>query len=116
MSGIENGKGEEGFIPIWDLSRESYIYIYSGIVLLMIIITLIRSFVFFTVSMNASINLHNDMFSSITRTTMRFFNTNTSGRILNRFSKDIGNIDDILPATLIDCLQVRRYLKYNETF
>lgn len=37
---------------------------------------------------------------------MRFFNTNTSGRILNRFSKDMGAIDEFLPNAMIDCTQV----------
>lgn len=76
------------------------------LILIVIIVTLIRSFVFFHACMKASIQLHNNMFSSITRTTMKFFNLNPSGRILNRFSKDIGNIDEILPLALIDCIQV----------
>lgn len=46
------------------------------------------------------------MFASITRATMRFFHTNTSGRILNRFSKDMGSIDELLTAAMIDCLQI----------
>lgn len=37
---------------------------------------------------------------------MRFFNTNSSGRVLNRFSKDMGAIDEILPSALIDCVQI----------
>lgn len=37
---------------------------------------------------------------------MRFFYTNTSGRILNRFSKDMGSIDELLTAAMIDCLQI----------
>lgn len=37
---------------------------------------------------------------------MRFFNVNSSGRILNRFSKDLGAVDELLPVALIDCLQI----------
>lgn len=37
---------------------------------------------------------------------MRFFNTNCSGRVLNRFSKDMGAIDEKLPYVLIDTIQV----------
>lgn len=37
---------------------------------------------------------------------MRFFNNNTSGRILNRFSKDMGAVDELLPSAMVDCLQI----------
>lgn len=56
--------------------------------------------------MRSSVRLHNRMFDSITRAPMRFFNTNTSGRILNRFSKDIGAVDELLPSAIIDTLQI----------
>lgn len=47
------------------------------------------------------------MFHSIIRASMRFFETNTSGRILNRFSKDLGAIDEFLPNAMIDTFQVK---------
>ena len=56
--------------------------------------------------MRASRNLHDNMFQSISQATMRFFNANTSGRILNRFSKDMGAVDELLPIALIDTLQI----------
>lgn len=43
------------------------------------------------------------MFLGVTRTFMYFFNQNASGRILNRFSKDVGTIDSQLPLVVIDC-------------
>lgn len=82
------------------------IYIYTGISIATIIISIVRSFAFFEMCMKSSINLHDNMFKSITRATMYFFNTNPSGRILNRFSKDMGAIDELLPSALIDCLQI----------
>jgi hypothetical protein len=33
-----------------------------------------------------------------------------SGQILNRFSKDMGSVDEFLPHTLIDCVQVCKLL------
>lgn len=39
---------------------------------------------------------------------MFFYNTNPTGRILNRFAKDIGNIDVLLPPALMDALSVSR--------
>lgn len=41
---------------------------------------------------------------------MRFFNVNPSGRILNRFSKDIGAVDETLPSTITDFVQVKYYI------
>ncbi|XP_060519010.1 probable multidrug resistance-associated protein lethal(2)03659 isoform X2 [Cylas formicarius] len=90
----------------WHFSRETSIYIYTGIIILLVIFTLVRSCVFFAVCMKASTNLHDNMFSSITRATMRFFNTNSGGRILNRFSKDMGAIDELLPSAMVDVLQI----------
>lgn len=46
------------------------------------------------------------MFSNILAATMRFFDTNPSGRILNRFSKDMGVVDEILPRMFLDSIQV----------
>lgn len=61
-----------------------------------------RSLGFYTVCMRASQNLYNYMFNGIISTTMRFFDINPSGRILNRFSKDIGTIDEWLPKAILD--------------
>nr|XP_013098632.1 unnamed protein product [Stomoxys calcitrans] len=82
------------------------IYIFTVITVATIIITVTRSFLFFNVAMRASQNLHNSMFRGITRATMYFFNTNPSGRILNRFSKDMGQIDEILPSVMMDVIQI----------
>lgn len=49
-----------------------------------------RSFAFFEICMRASQNLYESMFNAIVSTKMRFFDVNPTGRILNRFSKDIG--------------------------
>ncbi|XP_076291879.1 putative multidrug resistance-associated protein lethal(2)03659 isoform X2 [Lasioglossum baleicum] len=87
-------------------TRSIYIYVYSALTVLTIVVTLVRSFTFFSTCMNASVKLHDRMFRSISRATMRFFNTNTSGRVLNRFSKDMGAIDELLPSAMIDCIQI----------
>lgn len=56
--------------------------------------------------MKASRNLHNSMFNGVTRARMYFFHTNPSGRILNRFSKDMGQVDEMLPSVMIDVIQI----------
>jgi len=103
MNQTDDGVVEDSRSP---LTRMQCIYIFSGLTVLTICITLIRSWAFFWTCMRASMRLHDHMFRSINRATMRFFNTNTSGRVLNRFSKDVGAVDEMLPTALIDCLQI----------
>ena len=61
---------------------------------------------FYTMCITASRKLHNQMFNKILCAPTRFFDLNPKGRILNRFSKDIGTMDDILPTVFIDVLQI----------
>ncbi|XP_059049024.1 ATP-binding cassette subfamily C member 4-like [Achroia grisella] len=65
-----------------------------------------RAVIFLWVCMRNSIKLHKQMFGNILAATMRFFDTNPSGRILNRFSKDMGIMDEILPRLMLDTIQV----------
>ncbi|CAH2099847.1 unnamed protein product [Euphydryas editha] len=88
------------------LTRYECIYIYTIMVVALVVVSLLRSFMFFTLAMRASTRLHNTMFAAITRAPMRFFHTNPSGRILNRFSKDMGAVDEVLPSALLDVLQI----------
>ncbi|KAJ3656120.1 hypothetical protein Zmor_015218 [Zophobas morio] len=82
------------------------IYIYSTIIALLIITTLTRAISFNKVCMHASVYLHNKMFTTIVNATMKFFHTNVTGRILNRFSKDIGNLDEALPQVLFNTIEL----------
>nr|CAD7197499.1 unnamed protein product [Timema douglasi] len=88
------------------LSEETCIYIFAALTLATVVAVIYRSLVFFTLCMKASINLHDTMFRCITRVPMRFFNVNPSGQILNRFSNDMGAVDEKLPLILIECLEI----------
>ncbi|KAI5634802.1 ABC transporter domain-containing protein [Phthorimaea operculella] len=83
-----------------------YLIIHSVLVLLTIILTQLRNVPFVNLCCSASKNLHNTMFSNMIKGIMRFFDTSSSGRILNRFTKDMGALDEILPRTLLDVLQI----------
>ncbi|PSN47504.1 hypothetical protein C0J52_02254 [Blattella germanica] len=86
----------------WLPDTDTCIYVYTGLIVATVVFVLASVVCFFTMCMRASVRLHDAMFASITRATMWFFNNNPSGQILNRFSKDMGNIDEFLPQTMID--------------
>ncbi|XP_030373816.1 probable multidrug resistance-associated protein lethal(2)03659 [Scaptodrosophila lebanonensis] len=82
------------------------IYYFTAINVSVIIFALVRSWLFFFMAGRSSTTLHNSMFHGVTRAAMHFFNVNPSGRILNRFSKDLGQLDEILPSVMMDVMQI----------
>nr|XP_023022905.1 probable multidrug resistance-associated protein lethal(2)03659 [Leptinotarsa decemlineata] len=86
--------------------QEYYIIVYSGFMLASILLTPARSVLFYKIFMRASKNLHNRMFTNVLAAPMRFFDTNPSGRILSRFSNDMGIIDELLPRASLEAIQV----------
>ncbi|KAI4538915.1 hypothetical protein MG293_011182 [Ovis ammon polii] len=82
-----------------------FLGVYSGLTVSTILFGITRSLLLFYVLANASQTLHNKMLESILRAPVLFFNRNSIGRILNRFSKDIGHMDDLLPQIFQDFIQ-----------
>lgn len=114
-------------------SRELCIIIFGSLVAATALASFIRSLIYYCACMKASLNLHDQMFKSVTRATINFFNETSAGNnsviffffitktrdltlnknillkigsILTRFSKDFGIIDEQLPSALHDFLQV----------
>lgn len=92
--------------PLIQAQREDFIIVYSVLIGTTIWLVIHKAFAFFKLTLRASIHLHDRLFRGIIRGTMSFFNNNQSGRILNRFSKDIGSIDTQLPMNIIDVMEV----------
>ncbi|XP_063966914.1 ATP-binding cassette sub-family C member 4-like isoform X1 [Lytechinus pictus] len=90
------------FVDEMDIDRSYYLQNLSIVLCLFIFFCFIRSYHVFFISVNASAILHNRMFEALIRAPMQFFDTNPIGRILNRFSKDIGFMDELLPITFAD--------------
>ncbi|CAH0558001.1 unnamed protein product [Brassicogethes aeneus] len=82
------------------------IEIYTILIISLFIMAFVRSFVFYNLAMKSSKNLHTSLFNNVITATMRFFDTNASGRILNRFSKDLCSIDEFLPKNILDAAQI----------
>ncbi|XP_062987875.1 ATP-binding cassette sub-family C member 5 isoform X2 [Elgaria multicarinata webbii] len=74
---------------------------YAGIYALsmgvMLILKAVRGVVFVKGTLRASSRLHDELFRRILRSPMKFFDTTPTGRILNRFSKDMDEVDVRLP-------------------
>ncbi|KAF5764677.1 putative ABC-type xenobiotic transporter [Helianthus annuus] len=70
-----------------------YNIIYALLSLGQVLVTLGNSYWLIMTSLYAARKLHNAMLSSILRAPMVFFHTNPLGRIINRFAKDLGDID-----------------------
>ncbi|XP_060988980.1 ATP-binding cassette sub-family C member 4-like isoform X2 [Dama dama] len=82
-----------------------FLAVYSGLTVSTILFGITRSLLIFYILANSSQTLHNKMLESILRAPVLFFNRNPIGRILNRFSKDIGHMDDLLPQIFQDFIQ-----------
>ncbi|NXQ39329.1 MRP4 protein, partial [Catharus fuscescens] len=97
--------GYNGTYKSEPLDLNFYLGIYAGLTVATILFGIIRSLLVFQVLVSSGQNLHNRMFQSILKAPVLFFDRNPIGRILNRFSKDIGHLDDLLPLTFLDFVQ-----------
>ena len=79
--------------------------IYSSAIAVSLVLATIRIALFFLVALRASQRLHDKMVKAVLHAKLLFFDTNPTGRILNRFSRDIGCIDEQLPQYSIICIQ-----------
>lgn len=80
--------------------------IYASFVSAAFLLGIIRAYVFFCGSLRAAENLHDKMVARVLEAPVLFFDTNPAGRILNRFSKDIGAIDELLPKFFLLAIQL----------
>ncbi|CAG2252267.1 ABCC9 [Mytilus edulis] len=77
-----------------------YTNIYVALSVGGIMAALLAGLVLYVVGIRASRNLHKLMLDTILHVPGRFFDTNPSGRIINRFSNDMGQVDQKLPNIL----------------
>ncbi|XP_078099629.1 ATP-binding cassette sub-family C member 4 isoform X2 [Sander vitreus] len=89
-----------------ELNTDFYLGVFGGLTAAVIFFGFFRNIVLFHVLVRSAQTLHNRMFNSILRTPVHFFDVNPIGRVLNRFSKDIGQLDSMLPWTFADFIQV----------
>eukprot|EP00052_Salpingoeca_macrocollata_P020832 m.175998 g.175998 ORF g.175998 m.175998 type:complete len:1316 (-) comp21374_c0_seq1:121-4068(-) len=107
-----NNIGVDYWLSYWvgldpsDRDENINVTIYAILVSTFIVFGFLRTFLFMAAAVRASRSLHDRCFQGLLGTHMRFFDTNPIGRILNRFSMDMGLMDELLPLTFLDFLQL----------
>ena len=80
--------------------RGCYLGIYAILGVVRIVFLLFNTLTVAIAGIKASRALHASMLKNILRSPMSFFDTTPVGRVLNRFSKDIYVIDELIPRVL----------------
>lgn len=88
--------------PVSEQKSWDILGIVIGMSLVVIFLASFRAAVSFYFTVKASKQLHDGMTKAVLRAPISFFDTNPLGRVLNRFSADVGSNDDLLPQTLFD--------------
>lgn len=100
---LDQGSGGVGDDPE-DISKNPdlamYQGVYGGTLGLILVFGAIKSLVFMKLTLRASSHMHDTVFVKVFRSPMSFFDTTPTGRVLNRFSKDLDEVDVLLPLNL----------------
>ncbi|XP_063924443.1 probable multidrug resistance-associated protein lethal(2)03659 [Zophobas morio] len=80
-------------------------YVYASLIVLLFFLNHTLSVIFTKHCICISKNLHNTLLDKILALPMKFFNEHPSGRILNRFSQDVGRVDETIPFCLYEMVR-----------
>ncbi|CAH3108628.1 unnamed protein product, partial [Pocillopora meandrina] len=89
-----------------DQKNKTYLSVFACLVGACFIFTIVRAHGFFHVCLKCAERLHDKMVVAILQAPVLFFDSNPVGRILNRFSNDIGCVDEMLPKTFLAAMQM----------
>ena len=80
----------------WASSRDHCeVIVYIALVGVSTVLVFLEAFLVLQAAVRSSTNIHNKMLDAVIKAPVFFFDTNPTGRILNRFTKDIGNYKTI---------------------
>ncbi|KAK8809647.1 hypothetical protein WA158_000590 [Blastocystis sp. Blastoise] len=94
-------------------SMSYYSFRYGYLVLAMTIAFILYSVFYVPATIRCSRTIHKELSTAIMKAPTSFFDVTPIGRILNRFNKDIDNIDHLLPDTVAQLLQMTWSLLMN---
>lgn len=80
-------------------------FVYIALVVVSLAVGLLRAHIWYPWAISASSRIHSSMLAGVLGAPLTWFHANPSGRIINRFSADQGNLDDMLPWAIFTFLQ-----------
>ncbi|XP_047906947.2 cystic fibrosis transmembrane conductance regulator [Anser cygnoides] len=102
----ENTTSDNPPVIITNTSSYYMIYIYAGVADSFLAMGVIRGLPLVHTLITVSKTLHQKMVHAVLHAPMSAFNSLKAGGILNRFSKDTAILDDLLPLTVFDLIQL----------
>ncbi|KAG8510013.1 Multidrug resistance-associated protein 9 [Galemys pyrenaicus] len=88
-----------------DSGRHVYQWVYMASMVSVLVFGVAKGFTFTKTTLMASSSLHDQVFDKILKSPMSFFDTTPTGRLMNRFSKDMDELDVRLPFHAENFLQ-----------
>ncbi|KAJ8929232.1 hypothetical protein NQ314_018111 [Rhamnusium bicolor] len=85
--------------------RYDIINFYTILTLVATVVAFVRAFFNFYFCLKASKNLHKSITHTVLNSFMTFFDSHFIGNIVNRFSKDLANIDEYIPYIIYENLR-----------
>ncbi|XP_047385033.1 ATP-binding cassette sub-family C member 12 isoform X2 [Sciurus carolinensis] len=80
-----------------DTGQHMYQWVYAASMVFVLVFGIIKGLTFTKTTLMASSSLHDQVFDKILKSPMSFFDTTPTGRLMNRFSKDMDELDVRLP-------------------
>ncbi|KAF9918677.1 Multidrug resistance-associated protein 1 [Lobosporangium transversale] len=92
----QEGRGEQSSVP-------KFLGVYAAFVALYILFDLGANVIILALGgVRATRVLHDNLLDNVMRLPMSFFDTTPVGRIVNRFSSDVDNVDELIPIAISD--------------
>ncbi|KAM8820697.1 cystic fibrosis transmembrane conductance regulator isoform 2-T2 [Eudromia elegans] len=101
-----NSTSDKPPVIITDTSTYYIFYIYVGVADTLLAMGIFRGLPLVHTLITVSKTLHQKMLHAVLHAPMSTFNSLKAGGILNRFSKDTAILDDLLPLTIFDFVQL----------
>ncbi|KAF5294169.1 hypothetical protein FQR65_LT10880 [Abscondita terminalis] len=91
-------------------SRNKILTAYSFVILGMFLLIVCKTALFIYFFSEAAKNIHTMILNSIINACMKFFDINLSGNILNRFSRDLAILDEVMPMIILEVISILIFL------